>query len=70
LANDGYPKERTALLFIEPYNDFLSEGGKLWPMVEGVAKSAACGSGKLLRAKSFWTEGRAGPCDDSADGIG
>jgi nicotinamidase-related amidase len=28
---------RTALLFIDPYNDFLSEGGKLWPMVADVA---------------------------------
>ena len=33
-----YAKERTALLFVDPYNDFLSEGGKLWPMVEGVAR--------------------------------
>jgi nicotinamidase-related amidase len=30
---------RTALLFIDPYNDFLSEGGKLWPLVSAVAKS-------------------------------
>lgn len=29
--------QRTALLFIDPYNDFLSEGGKLWPMVAEVA---------------------------------
>lgn len=25
---DGYPTKRTALLLIDPYNDFLSEGGK------------------------------------------
>jgi len=25
------------LLFVDPYNDFLSEGGKLWPLVEGLA---------------------------------
>ncbi|MGW2709391.1 isochorismatase family cysteine hydrolase [Streptomyces sp. NPDC001356] len=35
-----YPPDRTALLIIDPYNDFLSEGGKLWPrgreVVEGV----------------------------------
>lgn len=30
--------ERTALLFVDPYNDFLSEGGKLWPLAEAVAK--------------------------------
>lgn len=38
MANDHYAKRDTALLFIDPYNDFLSEGGKLWPMVESVAK--------------------------------
>jgi nicotinamidase-related amidase len=25
------------LLFVDPYNDFLSEGGKLWPAVQEVA---------------------------------
>lgn len=29
--------QRTALLFVDPYNDFLAEGGKLWPMVAEVA---------------------------------
>lgn len=28
---------RTALLFIDPYNDFLAPEGKLWPMVAEVA---------------------------------
>src|SRR5262249_55196926 len=32
-----YEKQRTALLLIDPYNDFLSEGGKVWPRVEAVA---------------------------------
>lgn len=37
--SDGvtFDPARTALLFIDPYNDFLSEGGKLWPMVADVA---------------------------------
>jgi hypothetical protein len=26
----------TGLLFVDPYNDFLSEGGKLWPRVKEV----------------------------------
>jgi nicotinamidase-related amidase len=26
------------LLFVDPYNDFLSEGGKLWPLVKAVAE--------------------------------
>ena len=25
-----YDKEITALLVIDPYNDFISEGGKIW----------------------------------------
>jgi nicotinamidase-related amidase len=34
---ETYPLERTGLLFVDPYNDFLSEGGKLWPMLKDVA---------------------------------
>lgn len=33
-----YEPSRTALLFVDPYNDFLSEGGKLWPMIKSVAE--------------------------------
>lgn len=35
----GYPKGSTALPFIDPYNDFLAEEGKMWLMVAEVAKS-------------------------------
>ncbi|MEA5544559.1 hypothetical protein VB816_06175, partial [Limnoraphis robusta CCNP1324] len=34
-----YPEGRTALLFIDPYNDFLAEGGKMWPLIAEVAQS-------------------------------
>ena len=37
MSTQIYDKARTALLFIDPYNDFLSEGGKLWPRVKDVA---------------------------------
>ncbi len=37
MVSSTYPKDRTALLLVDPYNDFLSQGGKLWPMVEAVA---------------------------------
>jgi nicotinamidase-related amidase len=33
-----FPPTNTALLFIDPYNDFLAEKGKLWPTIEKVAK--------------------------------
>jgi nicotinamidase-related amidase len=32
-----YESSRTALLLVDPYNDFLSEGGKIWPMVKTIA---------------------------------
>jgi nicotinamidase-related amidase len=32
-----YSKDQTALLLVDPYNDFLSEGGKVWPRVKAVA---------------------------------
>ena len=32
-----YPSDRTAILLVDPYNDFLSEGGKLWPRVSELA---------------------------------
>src|SRR6516162_2455607 len=34
----NYPSDRTGLLLVDPYNDFLSEGGKVWPMVQAVAQ--------------------------------
>jgi len=37
MADKRSTKERTALLFVDPYNDFLSPGGKPWRLVEGVA---------------------------------
>ncbi|MGE0423618.1 MAG: isochorismatase family cysteine hydrolase [Reyranellaceae bacterium] len=36
---EGYASDCTALLFVDPYNDFLAEGGKLWPRLAEVAHS-------------------------------
>ena len=38
MANEQYPLDRTAYLLVDPYNDFLSEGGKVYPRIEPVAK--------------------------------
>ena len=38
----GYQKEITALLVIDPYNDFISEGGKLWDRLKSVAEANNC----------------------------
>jgi nicotinamidase-related amidase len=35
---ETYDLRRTAVLLVDPYNDFLSEGGKIWPRVEPVAQ--------------------------------
>ena len=37
-----YDKEITALLVIDPYNDFISEGGKVWPRIRAVAEANDC----------------------------
>ena len=36
-----------ALLVIDPYNDFISEGGKLWPRIKAVAEANNCVSNML-----------------------
>ncbi len=38
MTKPTYDATKTALLLIDPYNDFLSEGGKLWPMLKGIAE--------------------------------
>jgi ureidoacrylate peracid hydrolase len=42
MASLTYEKEITALLVIDPYNDFISEGGKVWDRLKGVAEANHC----------------------------
>jgi len=37
-----YNKDITALLVIDPYNDFISEGGKIWDRIKTVAEANQC----------------------------
>jgi ureidoacrylate peracid hydrolase len=37
-----HEKDITALLVIDPYNDFISEGGKLWSRIKDVAETNQC----------------------------
>jgi nicotinamidase-related amidase len=37
MVETQYPRDRTALLFVDPYNDFLSEGGKVYPHLKPIA---------------------------------
>ena len=38
MAQPTYDPATTALLLVDPYNDFLSEGGKLWPRFKAIAE--------------------------------
>src|SRR5215831_12048718 len=42
MAKLAYDKDVTALLVVDPYNDFISEGGKLWDLLKAVAEANAC----------------------------
>ena len=42
MTRHAYDKEITALLVIDPYNDFISEGGKAWGRIRAVAEANDC----------------------------
>jgi ureidoacrylate peracid hydrolase len=42
MAKLTYEKEITGLVVIDPYNDFISEGGKVWDRLKGVAEANQC----------------------------
>jgi ureidoacrylate peracid hydrolase len=42
MATITYDKQITALLVIDPYNDFISEGGKVWNRIRSVAEANDC----------------------------
>jgi nicotinamidase-related amidase len=42
MANLKYDRQITALVVIDPYNDFISEGGKVWDRLKAVAEANRC----------------------------
>jgi len=42
VASLTYDRKLTALLVIDPYSDFISEGGKVWDRIRGVAETNGC----------------------------
>jgi hypothetical protein len=42
MAKLKFDQEITALLVIDPYNDFISEGGKVWDRLKTVAEANNC----------------------------
>jgi nicotinamidase-related amidase len=48
VSTPTYEKNVTALLVVDPYNDFISEGGKTWPHIKAVAEANGC-VGNMLK---------------------
>ena len=42
MAEVRYERDITALLVVDPYNDFISEGGKLWERIRAFAEANDC----------------------------
>ena len=42
MTGHSYDHDITALLVIDPYNDFISEGGKIWNRIRAVAEANDC----------------------------
>ena len=42
MASATYDTQLSALLVIDPYNDFISEGGKIWNRIKAVAEANKC----------------------------
>jgi nicotinamidase-related amidase len=42
MAHLTYEKEITGLVVIDPYNDFISQGGKIWDRIKAVAEANQC----------------------------
>jgi len=76
MPNLKFDKEITALLLIDPYNDFISEGGKLWDRIKTIAEANDCiahmlqllSAARTTRMKVFWFVSR--ECDQRSSGSG
>jgi ureidoacrylate peracid hydrolase len=42
MAEVSYERAITAVLVVDPYNDFISEGGKIWDRIRAVAEANNC----------------------------
>ena len=57
MAAPSFDKQITALLVIDPYNDFISEGGKIWDRIKTVAEANNCVSHMLRVLEAGRTAG-------------
>ena len=42
MSKPMFEKDLTGLLVVDPYNDFISEGGILWPLIKEIAEAVQC----------------------------
>jgi ureidoacrylate peracid hydrolase len=42
MSTPVFERDLTGLLVVDPYNDFISEGGILWPLVKEIAEAVHC----------------------------
>lgn len=42
MAHLTYENENTGLVVVDPYNDFISEGGKIWDRIKEIAEGNQC----------------------------
>lgn len=54
MAQPTYDPTRTGLLFVDPFSDFLSEGGKLWPRVKEVAEQVGLIDNLKAIVRTVW----------------
>jgi hypothetical protein len=39
MSTPVFERDLTGLLVVDPYNDFISEGGILWPLLKEIAEA-------------------------------
>ena len=57
MTQSTYPLGRTAYLLVDPYNDFLSEGGKAYPYLKEIASEVGLLDNLRLLDKSVRAAG-------------
>ena len=57
MSNDRYRADSTAVLMVDPYNDFISAGGKIWDRISIVAEANQCVPHMLEILHAARTEG-------------
>jgi hypothetical protein len=53
MSATAYRRDATALLSVDPYNDFLSEGGLVWPRIREVAQNVGLIAAHELNGPAF-----------------